>query len=192
MDQDRIKWDSRYSGDGFLIGPQPSAYLTGNIALIESLVPGKKALDIACGEGRNSVYLAGRGFAVTGLDISEAGLAKASQRAAAEGLVIDFREADLEGYEFGEMYDLILNFNFLIRGLIPRLVAALNPGGLLVFDTILDTSSLEGHHTRHFLLQPGELECLFAGFPGKVLRYEERPLGSTPTARLIFRRNEEA
>jgi tellurite methyltransferase len=192
MDQDRIKWNSRYSGEGFLIGPQPSAFLTENVGLIESLVPGKRALDIACGEGRNSIFLAGRGFAVTGLDISETGLVKARLRAAAEGLVIDFHQADLEGYELSGKYDLILNFNFLLRDLIPRLVDALTPGGILVFDTILDTPSLEGHHTSHFLLQPGELERLFAGFPGKVLQYEERPSGTTPTARLIFRRDGEA
>jgi tellurite methyltransferase len=187
MEQDRNKWNSRYSGNELLIGPEPSGYLAENIGLIESLVPGKRALDIACGEGRNSLFLAGRGFVVTGLDISERGLAKARRRAAEERLDIDFRQADLEGYEIGESYDLILNFNFLLRGLIPRLVGALNPGGILVFDTILSAPSLQGEHTKDFLLQPGELERLFADFPGKVIKSEERPLDGTPTARLIFR-----
>jgi tellurite methyltransferase len=188
MEHDRIKWNSRYSGGDFCIGPDPSAFLTENIGLIESLAPGKKALDIACGEGRNSIYLASRGFDVTGLDISEAGLARASRRAVAEGLAIDFRQADLEDYQFSEMYDLILNFNFLLRDLIPRLVAALNPGGVLVLDTILSSPSLQGEHTKEFLLKPGELEQLFAGFPGRVHVYKERPLDSAPTAGLIFRR----
>jgi tellurite methyltransferase len=189
MEQDRIKWNSRYGGDDLLLGPEPSAWLTENIGLIEALVPGRKALDIACGEGRNSIYLAGRGFAVTGLDISEAGLAKARSRAAAEGYDIDFRQADLEAYAFVETYDLILNFNFLLRDLVPRLVGALHPGGVLVFDTILSTPSLQGVHTKDFLLQPGELERLFSVFSGTIIRSEERPLDSAPTAKLIFCRN---
>jgi len=189
MEQDRIKWNSRYRGDEFLLGPEPSAWLTENIDLIEALVPRRKALDIACGEGRNSIWLAGRGFTVTGLDISETGLAKARGRAAAAGVDVDFRQADLEDYGIGETYDLILNFNFLLRDLVPRLVGALNPGGVLVFDTILDTPSMEGIHTKGFLLQPGELVRLFAGFAGSVLRDEEHPEAGTPTAKLIFRRD---
>lgn len=188
MEHDRVKWNSRYSSDDFFIGPDPSAYLEESIGLIESLVPGKKALDIACGEGRNSIFLARRGFAVTGLDISEAGLAKASRRAAEAGLTIDFRQADLEGYGFSETYDLVLDFNFLLRSLLPRLVAALNPGGVLVLDTILDAPALAGVHTKDFLLQPGEIESLFAAFPGKVLQCEERPFDTVPTGRLLFRR----
>ena len=185
----REKWNARYAGAGFYLGPEPSRFLSGNISLISTLLPGKKALDIACGEGRNSIFLARNGFDVTGLDISEEGLAKADRWAKTEGLSVTFRCIDLETFEFNEFYDLIINFNFLLRGLIPMMLDALNPGGVIVFDTILDTPTLEGSHNRSFLLQPGELRTIFASFPGEIILYEELPFGPSPTARLIFHKN---
>jgi len=188
MKYDREKWNDRYAGAGFYLGPDPSLFLAENIALIKDLAPGNKALDIACGEGRNSIFLARHGFAVTGLDISEEGIAKAEEWANAEGLAVTFHCKDMETHEFSETYDLIINFNFLLRDLIPKMFDALNPGGLIVFDTILETPTLEGNHNRSFLLQPGELRKIFARFPGDILADEELSLGSMPTARLIFRK----
>src|SRR5512135_76057 len=112
MEDDRIKWDNRYQGEGLFLGPQPSAFLVEQIGLIKSACPGRRALDIACGEGRNSIFLARQGFMVTGIDISREGIAKASKWATAEHLDIEFLQADLEVYEFGGDWDLIINFNF--------------------------------------------------------------------------------
>ncbi|MBI1922363.1 MAG: methyltransferase domain-containing protein [Geobacter sp.] len=190
MEKDRIKWNGRYAGEGFFLGPNPSRLLEERIEAVEALLPGRRALDIACGEGRNSIFLARRGFSVTGIDISEEGLEKARRWATAEGVDIRFIRADLERYEFNEKYDLILNFNFLLRDLIPKMVAALNPGGVIFFDTILDTPTLVGHHNKAFLLQPGELRALFEPLPGETLFYEEFPAGPNPTAKLIFWKNE--
>jgi 2-polyprenyl-3-methyl-5-hydroxy-6-metoxy-1,4-benzoquinol methylase len=189
MTDDRAKWNERYAGAGLYLGRDPSRFLAENIGLIKGLAPGKKALDIACGEGRNSIFLARNGFLVTGMDISEEGLAKAEQWTKAEGLVVTFRCIDLENFVFSETFDLIINFNFLLRGLIPMMVDALYPGGVIVFDTILDSSTLEGFHNRGYLLRPGELREIFAPFPGEVLLYEELPFGPSPTARLIFHKN---
>lgn len=188
MKYDRDKWNDRYAGAGYYLGPAPSRFLAGNMALIKDLAPGKKALDIACGEGRNSIFMARHGFAVTGLDISEEGIAKAEEWANDEGLAVTFHCADMKTHEFSETYDLIINFNFLLRDLIPKMFEALNPGGLIVFDTILETPTIEGNHNRSFLLQPGELLKIFARFPGEILRDEELPLGPMPTAQLIFRK----
>jgi len=189
MTDNREKWNERFAGAGFYLGPDPSRFLAGNMARISPLLPGKKALDIACGEGRNSIFLARNGFDVTGLDISEEGVAKADRWAKAEGLAVAFRCIDLETFEFTEFYDLIINFNFLLRGLVPKMVDALNPGGVIVFDTILDAPTLEGIHNRAFLLQPGELRTIFAGFAGEIILYEELPFGPSPSARLIFHKN---
>jgi tellurite methyltransferase len=186
MTDDRAKWNERYAGDGLYLGRSPSRFLAENITLIKELASGIKALDIACGEGRNSIFLARNGFDVTGMDISEEGLAKAGQWAKAEGLVVAFRCIDLETFAFSESYDLLINFNFLLRGLVPMMVDALNPGGVIVFDTILDSPTLEGHHNRGYLLQPGELREMFSPFCGEILIYEELPCGPSPTARLIF------
>jgi tellurite methyltransferase len=189
MTDDRVKWNERYAGAGLYLGRAPSRFLAENITLIKELAPGEKALDIACGEGRNSIFLARNGFDVTGLDISEEGLAKAGQWAEAEGLLVAFRCVDLETFAFREAYDLIINFNFLLRGLVPLMVDALNPGGVILFDTILDSPTLEAFHNRVYLLQPGELREIFSPFPGEILLYEELPCGPSPTARLIFHKS---
>lgn len=188
MEQDRLRWDERYRAPGYLLGRTPAPFLVEQIDLITRLSPGHAALDIACGEGRNSIFLAHHGFDVTGLDISPEGLKKARRRMREEGVHIDFRRVDLERYRFTERYDLIVNVNFLLRDLIPAAVAALTPGGILLFESILDSPGLQGFHTESFLLQPGELSRLFAPCPGSILHLEERPGDPTPTARLIFRK----
>ncbi len=188
MADDKGKWNARYAGSGFYLGPDPSPFLAENIALIKALAPGRRAFDIACGEGRNSIFLARHGFAVTGVDISGEGIAKAAKWAQEAGLAVSFRCQDLADYEFTETYDLIINFNFLLRDLVPKMVAALNPGGVIVFDTILDTPALEGSHKREFLLAPGELRKIFSAFPGEIFRDEEIPAGPMPSARLIYKK----
>lgn len=188
MESDRIKWNSRFASEESFLGRQPSSFLAREIERIKRLTTGRRALDIACGEGRNSIFLAGHGFRVTGIDISEVGLAKAAQRAAEEGVAVEFVRADLDSYPLGGSFDLVLNFNFLLRRLVPVEVALLNPGGLLLFDTILATSRIPPPANPDFYLQPGELSRLFSGFYGEILFSEETDDGEMPTARLMFRK----
>jgi len=187
MNDDRTRWDQRYQGEEFLLGTEPSRFLSERIEEVKGLCPGRKALDIACGEGRNSIFLARHGFSVTGLDISPVGLAKARGWAEREGLHCEFCLVDLEKYPITETYDLIVNFNFLLRDLIPREVAALNPGGVIIFDTILESPTAPVPHRKDFLLQPGELARHFAPYPGTILFCGEYPDSATPTAKLIYR-----
>ncbi|MFZ4856272.1 MAG: class I SAM-dependent methyltransferase [Desulfuromonadaceae bacterium] len=188
MESDRIKWNARYQSEDSFLGERPSPFLTREIERIKFIVPGSKALDIACGEGRNSLFLAQHGFSVTGLDISDAGVEKGKQRARAMGLDVEFRRVDLDDYTIQGTFDLILNFNFLLRELIPNEVAALNPGGVLLFDTIMASEQLILSHQPSYLLQPGELTRLFGTFPGTILCAEENMCGDMPTARVLFRK----
>lgn len=190
MNDDRIRWDERYRGKELLLGAKPSRFLAERIEEVKRLCPGRKALDIACGEGRNSIFLARQGFSVTGLDISPVGIEKARQWAAREGLDCEFRLVNLEEYSFTETFDLIINFNFLLRDLIPQEVAALTPGGVILFDTILESPTAPVPHRKDFLLQPGELARLFAPYSGTILFCGEYPDSATPTAKLIYRRGE--
>jgi tellurite methyltransferase len=183
-----LKWDGRFRAERCVLGSEPSDYLADNINLITSLVPGRKATDIACGEGRNSIFLAKHGFDVLGLDISEAGLEKARGWMEREGLKIDFRLENMEGYVFTEKFDLIINFNFLQRELIPKAVDALNPGGIIVFDTLVDSPHVPNTHKKEFLLRPGELLRIFQGLDGDIFLPEERLHDQMPTAKLIFRK----
>jgi len=125
---------------------------------------------------------------VTGVDISDEGLAKAEQRAVAEGVEIEWINADLEGVVVPRRYDLILNINFLLRELFGACVASLSPGGLLLVETIMAGENAPVPHNPDYLLQPGELRGIFAAYPGKVLLSEETAAAETPTARLIFQK----
>jgi len=95
------------------------------------------------------------------------GIAKAERQARAEGLEIDFRRMDLDGWQIDGQYDLLLNFNFLLRPMIPEEVRALEPGGLLLFDTILESPRLLATHNPDFFLRYGELEGTFQAFGGR-------------------------
>jgi 2-polyprenyl-3-methyl-5-hydroxy-6-metoxy-1,4-benzoquinol methylase len=188
MEADRIKWNQRFGSEDTYLGERPSPFLSREIERLRRLAPGKRALDIACGEGRNSVFLAQYGFEVTGLDISDVGLGKAARRAADAGVVVDFQQVDLDGYRFTEQFDLIINFNFLLRGLIPEEAGALSPGGLLIIDTIMESPQLIAAHNPDYLLRRGELKKICEGLDGEVLLSEEKPDDETPTARVLFRK----
>jgi 2-polyprenyl-3-methyl-5-hydroxy-6-metoxy-1,4-benzoquinol methylase len=191
VEADRIKWNQRFESQDTYLGERPSPLLSREIEQILRLSPGRRALDIACGEGRNSVFLAQQGFRVTGLDISDVGLAKGMKRAGKAGVVVDFRQVDLDEYHFAEQFDLIINFNFLLRGLIPEAFRALSPGGILIIDTIMESGEMLAAHNPSYLLGRGELQRICAGLPGEILLYEEQTEDEMPTARVMFRKAEE-
>lgn len=188
MEADRIKWNQRFGSETTYLGERPSPFLSREIERLVRLAPGRRALDIACGEGRNSVFLARHGFQVTALDISDIGLAKAAKRADQAGVTVDFRQVDLDGYRITEQFDLIINFNFLLRDLIPEEIGALSPGGLLIIDTIMASPALLAAHNPAYLLGPGELQRICEGFEGEILLVEELQEGEFPTARALFRK----
>ena len=114
---------------------EPSAFL---VSSIKDVKPGK-ALDVATGQGRNAVYLATKGWDVTGFDISEEGLKAANENAAKAGVVITTLKARLEDFDYGTArWDLIC-FIYVPTELtvdsrfIARIRTALKPGGLVLF-----------------------------------------------------------
>jgi len=191
MESDRIKWNLRFASDDSYLGERPSPFLLREIERIRQLAPGKRALDIACGEGRNSVFLALNGYEVTALDISDVGLAKAARQAEENAFVIDFQQVDLDSYQFTEKFDLIIIFNFLLRDLIPEAVQALSAGGLLIIDTLMESPQLlDTHNSPAYFLRRGELYRIFAELPGTILFHEELPEDQMPTARILFRKTD--
>lgn len=188
MEQDRLKWNRRYLESDIFLGRAASLFLQEQIGLIRRETPGLRALDIACGEGRNSIFLAQQGFRVTAIDISDVGIHKAQQWATECGLELDFQVMDLEECRLNGPYDLIININFLLRPLISQAVDALAPGGLMLFESLLATPEQLLIHNPAFMLAAGELEQIFSAFAGEILFTEERPVDEFPTARLIFRK----
>lgn len=129
------------------------------------LLPGKRALDLACGTGRNAVFLAMAGFDVTAIDILPDALARTRDLAARHGVTVRTIVRDLEqpGVLDDQQADLIVVVRYLERSLFPAIAAALTPGGLLAYETFTEAQRHLGHpRNPRFLLRPGELRTAFA------------------------------
>lgn len=100
----REDWNVRYAAAELVWSAEPNRFLVDEVA---ELSPGR-ALDVACGEGRNAVWLAERGWTVTAVDFSSVALDKGRQVAEARGVEVDWVEADVATYlpERGA-YDLV-------------------------------------------------------------------------------------
>ncbi len=102
---EQAAWDQRYSGPELVWGAGPNRFVAGELA---ALPPGR-AIDLGTGEGRNAIWLAERGWRVTAVDFSAAGLARAARLAAERGVSVDWVQADLLDYQPDPgSYDLVL------------------------------------------------------------------------------------
>jgi SAM-dependent methyltransferase len=168
---DQKRWDERFRKKGFALGRDANSFLRKNIHLL----PRGKALDIASGEGRNSVFLALHGCDVDAVDVSPIGLKKARRLAREMGVRIHTLVADLDTFEFEkERYDLIANFYYLRRKVIPKMKKGLRKGGRIIFETyVVDQRDLHTGGPRHlrYFLKRNELLRLFKGF--RILLYRE-------------------
>jgi tellurite methyltransferase len=139
-----------------------------------NLLPPGRLLDVACGRGRNALFLAEQGHAVTALDIAAEGLQQLQAEAQRRGLQIETRQVDLDGLpDLGrENYEVVIDFFYLQRALMPAVRAAVAPGGVAVVRTFSRAGNFpgEGPHPD-FVLDPGELLEIFSGWA--VLLHEE-------------------
>lgn len=169
MDDSSVDWNQKWRERGAEeLSPDPW------LQRVLPLLPKGRALDLACGRGRNALYLAEQGFAVTGVDASAAGLALLRQQAQERGLAITLRQQDLEAEpELPRAgFELVTVFFYLQRSLFPPLKAALVPGGMAVVRTFSFAGDFPGGPRRQdFILHPGELLELFAGW--EILLHEE-------------------
>lgn len=130
-------WDRRYAAETYFYGTDPNDFLRENVAAIPQR---GRVLSLGEGEGRNAVFLAQRGHAVTALDQSPVGLQKARQLAARHGVGIDTVVADLAAYDMGSAgWDGIISvWCHLPRSLRTevhaRAVRALAAGGVLMLE----------------------------------------------------------
>jgi SAM-dependent methyltransferase len=168
---DRDHWNKKYSSR--TEKSEPSFFLVQTLNQPAWRVSTGRALDIATGKGRNALYLAERGFAVEGIDISDVALAEARREAKEKGLPVQFRSADLDHCDLPEAhYDLIVNFDFLQRLLVPKIKKALKVGGHIIFETyLIDQQDLGHPKNPAYLLGHNELLELFRDF--RVLWYRE-------------------
>jgi SAM-dependent methyltransferase len=156
-DKDREKWNSRYLKK--LGGIEPSLILKK----FWTLASCGRALDIACGNGRNSIFLAQKGFFVDAVDISTV----AMNHLTGKNPKINVICQDLDTWEIPQnSYEIIVNIRFLDRRLFPMIQNGLKPSGVLIFESFLD-----GEKDKYCLKQ-NELLRAFQSF--RIVYYEEK------------------
>jgi 2-polyprenyl-3-methyl-5-hydroxy-6-metoxy-1,4-benzoquinol methylase len=175
----REDWDRRYAGVENLWAVRPNRFLVAEVGELE---PGR-ALDLACGEGQNAIWLASLGWEVTGVDFSEVAITKARARAEREGVEVDFVCADLQDFvpEPG-VFDLVIVLYLHAppeerRTVLSRAVDALSPGGTFVLvghDLTNMTEGVGGPSDPLIHFTPDEIASELPGLAiekaGRVLR----------------------
>ena len=166
--KDQIKWNKKYQDTPSLLEERKPS---GKLIQIIKKVKGKKALDIACGTGRNSIYLASNGFDVLALDISQVALDALKNKGFEN---ISCKLVDLDEYEVSSnSYDFIVMTNFLDRNIIPKLSNALKSDGILFIETYMhDIVNEKPSSNPDFLLKKDELKTFFDN-AFEILDYDE-------------------
>ncbi|MFO0973453.1 MAG: class I SAM-dependent methyltransferase [Phycisphaerae bacterium] len=181
-------------------GPASVRYWQPHRLLVEALprigaawggLARRTALDVACGSGRDAVFMALSGLHVTAVDILPDAIARATDLARRSGVALDARVADAVACDLlrPDAYDLVTVFYFLDRDLLAALRGAVRPGGFLVYDTFLEAQrELHGKPSRSaHLLKPGELRAAFADWRLEIDREGEQTPGRI-TASVVARR----
>lgn len=172
-DADLRKWDERYCAGSYAERPHATRLLEDYL----DTLPRGNALDIACGAGRNALFLARAGFHVDAIDISPAGLERGRAAAVAEGLKINWICADLDrgldsiaGLE--SRYELIVMVRYVNMALLADLIARVGERGCLLCEEHLRTRrEVAGPRSAEFRLAPNQL--LHAAAPLRVVFYRE-------------------
>ena len=183
---DAARWDTRHAADEHRRGGGPTAFLAESVELLPTR---GRALDLACGDGGDVVFLAERGLHAVGLDVSPVAVDKA-RRLAAERGVTNLTQFDVCDLSLGVPADLLdLDLVCLTHYHDPglRRIAwnRLAIGGLLLVETATTENLERGFRapSRRWLARPGEL---LEPLPGmRVRRYDEREIDGMVRARLL-------
>ena len=181
--EDAKRWNNRYENGAYEGRDHPVALLEGSL----NQLPRGRALDLACGAGRNALFLARNGFEVDAIDVSDVALQRAAGYAQAEGLNVNWQQGDLDDLRLPTAeYQLVVVSRFLDRRLFPSLANALAPGGYLVYETHLATQRTDvgGPGSNRFRLQPGELMHLVHTL--RILHYHEGLVDDPDGPRMVL------
>ena len=165
MEADKIKWNERYQKS--TMPEHPSDILMQYKHLLR---PQTKALDIACGNGRNLKFLAQNQIHSIGIDIAENAL-----KLIPNNPYIQIFCTDLDHYILPFCaYDIILNFYFLNRKILSQIPDALRKNGLVFLETFIEHSSYPTDIHPNKILQNDELESYFSNFD--ILHHQIKPI----------------
>lgn len=156
--QDREKWDARYAQGAYQSRDWPSPFVQ---AWLPRVARGR-ALDLACGIGRNARYLATQGFQVDAVDISGVGLDRAKRLADSAGASVRWNEADLELEPPPPgPYNLVILMRYVNLELIGRIPDILAPAGMFLCEQhMVSTEATAGPSDPAFRVLPGQLSEL--------------------------------
>lgn len=165
----REQWQQRYLLSAEQ-APEPSGVLAEHLYLLPKQ---GRALDLACGRGGNALTLARQGLDVHAWDYAPAAIEALQKQSEVEGQRLECMVRDVEqSPPEPNSFDVIVVSYFLAREIVPSLVAALRPDGLVFYETyILDRVSEQGPENPSFRLRNNELLRLFSGL--RVLSYTE-------------------
>ncbi|MCE3037246.1 class I SAM-dependent methyltransferase [Helicobacter sp. faydin-H20] len=164
MLEDKIKWNTRYKNNKMPNNPSDI------LVKFQNLLSGGVALDIACGNGRNTKFLADRGFMCDGIDISDEAL-KLIVNPNINTHCLDLDICDLKK-NMKKLYDVVINFYFLDRKILRTIPDLLKNDGLVFIETFIDDEEYKGNIEARKILEQGELQKVFQGF--KVILNEEK------------------
>jgi SAM-dependent methyltransferase len=154
----------------------PSAWVQRWSALVPA---GARVLDVACGSGRHARWFAARGAHVTALDRDAQAVAPLRTL---DGAKIEVIVADIETAPWplaGRRFDAVVVTNYLWRSLLPTLIASVDEGGVLIYETFaIGNETLGKPSNPDFLLRPGELLAAVAGL--RVIAYEDGFVADAP------------
>jgi tellurite methyltransferase len=177
------------------------------VEIVSALPKGARCLDLGCGEGRNSIYLAGKGFDITAIDRSEAAIAKVNALAARAGVKLTAFVADIANIDIEEDYDLIMAHGVLYylsnsewRDLLARAKERTRPAGFNVYTVFIFSDQYprtpefrSARYTHSF--SPDELKAFYRDW--EILRYDSYvkwdqhpgiPLHYHPIEKLVARK----
>lgn len=189
---DRDRWNRKYAERKTASGLKADEWLVEASGLIDQLSTERRsvgrAVDLACGLGHNSIWLAQQGWRVDGVDISDTGLAQAQLRSDQASAVVNWQQADLDEWiPPPDEYDLAVVFRFLDRETVPRIISTgLRAGGWLIYETFASGQlDRPGNHLRNpaYTLAPGELPQLFPDF--EIVEFREEFLDDRTVQRML-------
>jgi SAM-dependent methyltransferase len=165
MKEDRIRWNRKFDSK------QEMGETSLWVQDMYRMAPGPIVLDLAAGQGRNAAFLARQGYEVLALDLSD----RAVQSLKAHNLPgLVPVQADLDTYPLrGESFDLIVCCFFLDRRLFPYIKESLKPGGILLYESAMesDQPSINQPGNRDYLFRTNELLHSFLGL--RIISYQE-------------------
>jgi SAM-dependent methyltransferase len=175
---DRSDWNARYAATDLVWGVDPNRFV---VAELEGRTPQGRALDLACGEGRNAIWLAEQGWNVTAVDFSDVAIERARKLAGRRGVDVEWLCADLTFYEPPMRAFQLVLIAYLqlpwdeLRAVLARAAAALAPGGeLLMIGHARSNLSdgVGGPRDPAVLWTPDEIDGAFRAFGLDVQRCE--------------------